>query len=229
MDRRFVGRLYTRVLHKYFLRDLWFDLQLEAKREAVDYIKAHLRDAAPRRDRDDLLDFAAERARAEGLNGLVCEFGVSGGKSIRRLAGAFPQVHGFDSFKGLPEDWSGTRETRGRFSQKGRLPKVPANARLHPGWFEQSLPPFLQAHPGPASLLHLDADLYSSTKTVLTLMTPRIRPGTVPLFDEYLGYWNWRAHEYRALQEWVRESGATYSYIGFNTSGGQVAVRVDTI
>ena len=61
-----------------------------------------------------------------------------------------------------------------------------ANVRLHRGWFDASLPAFLAremavgevALPLHVSFLHIDCDLYSSTKTVLTLLAPAIRTGT---------------------------------------------------
>jgi hypothetical protein len=229
MDNRFSGNLYTRFIHKYFLRDLWFDLQLEAKREAVAYIKAHMRAAAPQCDRLSLLDFATELAKAEALNSIVAEFGVSKGKTVRHLARLWPRVHGFDSFEGLPDRWTGTFEGKGAFSLGGKPPRVPANVTLHKGWFDETIPAFLATHEGPAALLHLDADIYASTKTVLDLFTPRIKPGTILVFDEYFAYWGWREHEFKALADWKAETGATTSYRGFSTTGGQVAVRVDTI
>lgn len=227
MDRRILGRAYRRLIHKYFVNDLMLDLRLAAKRETVAYIQPHLKTAMLFPDRYAVLDFAATRAKANRPDGLVCEFGVAGGKTLRYLAQRTNGlVHGFDSFEGLPEDWVGTGERAGRFHAKGRLPKTAANARLHVGWFEASIPPFLEAHPGPVSLLHLDADLYSSTKTVLDLFKDRIGPGAVLVFDEYYNYPNWREHEYKAFQEFVAATGLAYKYIAFSTLQGQAAVEI---
>lgn len=227
MDQRFLGRLYRRLVHKYFVNDLMLDLRLQAKQETIAYITPHLNDAMLLADRYALLDHALETAAKAGLSGLTCEFGVAGGKTLRYIAKKTQGlVHGFDSFEGLPEDWTGTAEKAGRFSRKGALPKTAANVRLHPGWFDQSLPKFLEAHPGPASFLHMDADIYSSTRTVLTLMRPRIQPGTVLQFDEYYNYPNWRMHEHRAFQEFVAETGLLYRYIGFSMLQGQAAVQI---
>ncbi len=227
MDDRFAGRLYRRIIHKYFLADVGLELRLAARREAADYIRAHLGEALLMPDRYALLDHALQRGLAAHPEGLVCEFGVAGGKTLSFLAKRIKRdVHGFDSFEGLPDDWSGTAERAGRFSRKAKPPRVPANARLHVGWFDATLPRFLQAHPGPLALLHLDADLYSSTKTVLTLMRDRIRPGTAIVFDEYLNYPGWRAHEHKAFQEFVGEAGLKYRYIGFSTLQGQAAAQI---
>lgn len=227
MDNRFVGRLYRRILHKYFLADVGLELRLAARREAAAYIQAHIADAMLLPDRYALLDYALARALKAHPQGLVCEFGVAGGKTLTFLAKRAPgDVHGFDSFEGLPEDWTGAGERAGRFSRKAKPPRVPANARLHVGWFDATVPRFLEAHAGPAALVHLDADLYSSTKTALSLLRERIGPGTVLVFDEYLNYPGWRAHEHKAFQEFVGETGLRYRYIGFSTLQGQAAAEI---
>jgi hypothetical protein len=58
-------------------------------------------------------------------NGLILEFGVRHGTSIRQLASLTPQnpIYGFDSFEGLPEDWH--QESKEVYSTRGKIPKVP--------------------------------------------------------------------------------------------------------
>jgi len=220
----FFARAYRKILHSFYANDLWIDLRLRAKREAVDYIVAHMPDALVREDRFDLLAFALSRAPAEGL---VLEFGVEKGASLRHLAGLTNRtVHGFDSFEGLPGDWGGTKEAKGAFDLRGRLPKVPANAKLHVGWFDATLPAFLATDSAPAALIHVDCDIYSSTVTIFTALNERIRPGTVIVFDEYFNYPGWRNHEYKAFQEFIAAGGLGYDYIGFSAEKGHVAVRI---
>jgi hypothetical protein len=224
MDGRIEGRLYRRIVHKYFLNDLMFELRLQAKHEAVAFIREHLDTALLVEDRYKLLAYALEQAPRAGL---FCEFGVAGGKTIRRIAERVTGlVHGFDSFEGLPEDWAGTDQRRGSFSQKGRLPKVPANVRFHVGWFDATIPAFLKGDAGDVAFLHMDADIYSSTKIALTLLKDRIKPGAVMVFDEYLNYPAWAAHEHRALSEFLAETGLACRYIGFSTLRGQAAVKI---
>jgi predicted O-methyltransferase YrrM len=226
MDKRWTARLYRRFLHKYFLNDLWFDLQLAAKREAVAYIQANMASAMMTRDRFALLRYALGMVK---LNGLILEFGVEKGASLRTLAEIHQgEVHGFDSFEGLPEDWSGTYEHKGKFSMRGQQPKLPPNAKLHVGWFDKTLPAFLAATPGDAALVHVDCDIYSSAKTVFDLLGPRIKPGTIIVFDEYFNYPAWRHHEYKAFQEFVTAGGRRYSYVGFSAEKGHVAVRMES-
>ncbi|WP_235686605.1 class I SAM-dependent methyltransferase [Tomitella gaofuii] len=159
--------------------------------------------------------------------GLVAEFGVYSGATLRRIAARRPGAHGFDSFEGLPEDWRGPYR-RGTFAVD-RIPRVD-DATLHVGWFENTVAPFLAETPGPAAFLHLDADLYSSTATVLSAFADRIVPGTVLVFDEYFNYPGWQAHEHKAFSEFVARTGVGFDYLAYNSRGQQVAVRIrDTL
>jgi hypothetical protein len=218
------ARAYRKFLHSFYANDLWIDLRLHAKREAVDYIIANMQDALVLPDRLDLLKFALSRAPADGL---VLEFGVEKGASLRHLASLTPRiVHGFDSFAGLPGDWSGTKEAKGAFDQRGKLPRIPPNAELHVGWFDATLPPFLAGDPSPCALVHVDCDIYVSTVAVFTELAPRIVPGTVIVFDEYFNYPGWRNHEYKAFQEFIDGFGRGYRYLGFAAEKGHVAVQI---
>ena len=72
---------------------------------------------------------------------------------------------------------------------------------LVPGWFEQSLPAFLQRWPGRAAIVHVDCDLYQSTRTCLLGLVQRFQVGTVLLFDEYYNYPGFARHEWLAWRE----------------------------
>ena len=130
--------------------------------------------------------------------GLILEFGVATGNTIRHLAKLFPSrtIYGFDSFDGLPEAWGNYRA--GHFACA--VPDVPSNVALVAGLFEKTLPAFLAQHEGRAALVHIDCDLYSSTRTVLDLLSPRIITGTVIVLDEY---WIVEEHERRAFDEFI--------------------------
>ncbi|HYE00834.1 MAG TPA: class I SAM-dependent methyltransferase [Alphaproteobacteria bacterium] len=164
-------------------------------------------------------------AEAEGP-GLVLEFGVRRGASIAALAQAEPEteIHGFDSFEGLPEGWF--TAPQGLLTTGKSLPAVPPNVTLHPGWFDDTLPAFLAAHPGPVRFVNIDSDIYASARTALTLLAPRIRPGTMLVFDEMIGNRSWREDEYRAFQEFVAAEGVLYEITALSPYTKQVAVRV---
>ncbi len=176
------------------------------------------------KDKTSLLHFAISQANLEGL---MLEFGVAGGKTIKRIAGAVSQkVYGFDSFEGLPEDWTHFQR-KGRFSSSGETPsKLPDNVVLVKGWFDVSLPAFINDHPEDIKFLHIDCDLYSSAKTVLSSLAEQIKPGTVILFDEYFNYPGWQKHEYKAFDEFVEEHNISFKYIGFASQHFSVAVVI---
>jgi predicted O-methyltransferase YrrM len=170
-----------------------------------------------------LLDHAIAASTAPGL---VLEFGVYFGRSIRRLPrGDDGLVHGFDSFEGLPEHW-GARDARGALSTGGRLPTVPEHVRLHRGWFADTLPGFLAAHPGPVRLVHIDCDLYASTVTVLDGLAARLRAGAVLVFDDFLAYPGYEAHEFRAWHEFAARAALKSEWLGFTLVGREAALRV---
>ena len=160
-------------------------------------------------------------------SGLVLEFGVRFGTSIRQIARLAPQaVHGFDSFEGLPEAWHG--EAAGSYSTLGAIPEVPANVILHKGWFDQTLPVFLANESALVRFMNIDCDLYSSTRTILELLAPRIAEGTVMVFDEYFGHEHWREDEFKAFQEAAAANGWQYRYIGFSLCTRQAVIRVES-
>jgi hypothetical protein len=218
-------RLYRRFFLKYHGRYLITELQLRARQRSVDYIVAEMGDASIFEDRWALLCHAVGEAPPDGL---MIECGVADGASLRHTAhDSVRRFHGFDSFEGLPEAWAGTFEQKGKFGRGGTLPEVPSNVALHKGWFEQTLPAFLAAHPDDSvAFLHVDCDIYSSTVTVLRTLAPRLKPGTVLVFDEYFNYPNWQRHEWRAFQEFIRDTGLSYRYLGFAQKNGHVAVRL---
>lgn len=175
----------------------------------------------PRRNQ---LHQAALRARR--TPGLILEFGVAGGHSINFIADQVKdeKVFGFDSFEGLPEDWTNTYK-KGHFAQS--LPEVRDNVELVVGWFDHTLPEFLSRHPGPVSYLHVDCDLYSSTKIIFEMLAERIVPGTVIVFDEFFNYPTWRDHEYKAFIEFVEARGIPFRYLGAVNCNKQVAVVIE--
>ncbi|AWK85829.1 hypothetical protein DEW08_02545 [Azospirillum thermophilum] len=157
--------------------------------------------------------------------GLVLEFGVRRGTSLDHIAGAAGQtVHGFDSFEGLPEGWVNT--ARGALTTGKQLPPVRPNARLHVGWFEDTLPGFMAAHPEPVRFVNIDSDLYSSARTVLTALAGRLVPGSILVFDEFIGNRSWREDEFRAFHEFAAETGARFEYFAVSPYTKQVAVRL---
>jgi len=195
----------------------------EAQRQSAEYAREHMRGAMILDRREEILDLALARAPEDGV---LLEFGVASGDSIRHLAGRTGRtIHGFDSFQGLPEDWPGRHEGKGHYSTDGRLPEVPPTVRLHKGTFDDTLPAFLAKETGTAALIHMDCDLYTSTKTVLDALADRIAPGTVILFDEYFNFVGWREHEFKAFHEFLVESGLGYRYLAWSYQQAAVIIE----
>jgi methyltransferase family protein len=202
------------------------DIHAAGERTAVvsteEFVREHLPTARTFPTPAETLAHALSLAPADGM---ACEFGVFGGSTLKTIAAARSgqEVYGFDSFRGLPEDWR-PNIPAGAFHAE-EVPEVDG-ATIVPGWFDDTLPGFLAEHPGPVSFLHLDADLYSSTRTVLDLIGGRLRPGTVVLFDEYFNYPGWERHEHLAWREFVDRTGVSFDYVCYTSNNEQLAVRI---
>lgn len=191
---------------------------------SADYAEKHLKDAMIFDKTNKLWNYSGRSAHLEG--GLILEFGVFKGKSINHFSKIFPTetLHGFDSFEGLAEDWTGYYLPKGSFDLGGNLPKVNDNVTLHKGWFDKTLPAFLKKNPGDIRFCHIDCDTYDSSLFVLKTIAKRLVKGSIITFDEYYGYPNWENGEYKAWQSVCKKNGIKYKYIAF--ADMQVAVEI---
>ena len=161
--------------------------------------------------------------------GAVLEFGVYHGLSLGKLARRIATpIHGFDSFEGLPEDWK-PGEPKGSYSTAGRVPKMPPHVELHRGWFEDTLPRYAAKHKDKLRFVHVDCDLYSSTHTVLEGLYPLLQPGSVFMFDEYLGFEGFEQHEFRAWHEFAERHKIRYEYTAFALMAKQAVLKVTAL
>jgi len=173
-------------------------------------------------------DLAISQIPPSLSSGLILEFGVFQGRSINHIAKklSFSKIDGFDSFEGLPEAWrDGYAEGSFKMNQ---LPTVESNVTLHKGWFDSTLPAFLEKVESGINVgyLHVDCDLYSSTKTIFACLANRIKSGTVIVFDEYFNYPGWQGGEFKAFKEFIAYSGLSYEYLTYNRLHEQVAVQI---
>ena len=191
-------------------------------RSTVDYVDRHMTEVPAFASKLELITHALAQAKKD--SGLFCEFGVFSGGTINHIADLTQgPVYGFDSFEGLPEGWYGLE--KGHFTVVG-LPEVRPNVELIKGWFNETLPKFLLEHPSNLTFLHVDCDLYSSTRTVFSELAPRVTVNSVIVFDEYFNYPGWEQGEFKAFQEFIVNSPFLYDYIGYNKFGQQVAVII---
>ncbi len=141
----------------------------------------------------------------ENLQSDICylEFGVAAGHSFKWWAehngNPKSQFHGFDTFEGLPEDWGVFKA--GDMSTGSKFPDIKdERVTFHKGLFQKTLPGFIQkANWTQRKVIHMDADLYSSTLYVLTMLAPYLKKDDVVMFDEYTV----PRHEFLAFKNFV--------------------------
>jgi hypothetical protein len=143
---------------------------------------------------------------------LYLEFGVYRGRSMRiwssLLRNPRSSLQGFDSFEGLPESWD-LSAGKGHFALDGAIPVIEdSRVSFSKGWFSETLPRFVLP-PHERLVVNFDADLYSSTKTVLDFLKPYISVGTYLYFDEFQA----REHESKAFDEFLSETGWTFQVV----------------
>jgi len=220
---RWAVRFELQRLKDIDLHDTGSELQRRALADTVDYIQQHMAEVDSVESYLEVLTLGLKQVGNQ--EGLYLEFGVFSGHTINHIAGQVDKpVYGFDSFEGLPERWRDSLEA-GHFKVNA-LPEVRQNVTLVKGWFDKTLPEFLQTHPGDVAFLHVDCDLYSSTRTIFAGLAPRIKPGTVIVFDEYFSYPGWREGEFKAFHEFIVRAGLKFEYLNYNRKGEQVCLRI---
>lgn len=160
-------------------------------------------------------------------NNSVClEFGVNVGYSLQYCAWKRPDCswYGFDSFRGLPEDWIQNSMTVKRkgvdWNHFGIIPQIPEthkfckdcpeqwcdNVVLIPGWFSETINLFIEKYQiEKVDMINIDCDIYSSTKDVLFLLNSHIEEGCILHFDDFGWYEKFKEHQIKAFVEWLNE------------------------
>ncbi|MFT4800724.1 class I SAM-dependent methyltransferase [Patiriisocius sp. Uisw_047] len=213
--------------------DIKYGLQELALRETCEWIQDNVPVNLIFSDRYALLDESIKNM--EDQKGLILEFGVYRGSTINFIAKKInddAKIFGFDSFEGLNEAW--IFNNVGGFSDVGgALPSVPDNVELVKGYFDETLPNFVNEQKDNISLLHIDSDLYSSCKTIFDFLHDRIVVGTVIVFDEFFNYPDWKNGEFKAWGEFLKDNNIEFKYLGYTyqrtkrfKSGNQLAVQV---
>jgi hypothetical protein len=221
MDKEYFDKLIEKLddLNNNFANTYLYDFPVfllgkRAVEKSADYIEENMSDAIAitTNYKYDMWNCVINKLT---LDGYMAEFGVFKGTSINYLANLLnPKIiYGFDSFFGLEEDFS-LDYSKGQLNANGILPKVEDNVILVQGSFSDTLPKWLTEHKGIFSFLNIDCDTYTATSTVLNCLGPeRIVPGTFILFDEYLGFFGWENHEYKAWKEYCLKNNVKYRYV----------------
>lgn len=157
------------------------------------------------------------------------EFGVFMGNSIRSWLGLnrneTSTFHGFDCFEGLPENWKEGAD-KGAYSAGGNTPQVDDDrCTFVAGLFQDTLPDFVESFdPKNRLVIHMDADLYSSTFYGLAMLDRFIKPGTVILFDEFLSKGG--SHEFAALYDYGRTYYKKWKFIAAREDHTKLAIEI---
>jgi hypothetical protein len=207
-------QLLNSKLHNVLYKRVPLVLFNRAVEKSADYVEKNMRGAIifSGSHKPNMWNCAASKIK---LNGYIAEFGVFQGESVNFLAKLIhpKQIFGFDSFKGLEEDYV-LDHPKGSFNQNGILPVVEENVFLVKGSFSESLPKWLNDNKGIFSLINIDCDTYESTSTVLNnIGSDRIVSGTFILFDEYFGFYGWEDCEFKAWQEYCYKNNVKYKYV----------------
>ena len=168
--------------------------------------------------------------RATQLNtekGHFLEFGVFDGESINFLSKQIKNnIYGFDSFRGLKDDWIGHNLVSGHFDRKGKIPKLEKNVKPVVGWVQDTLPKFIiNEKISKVSFLHMDLDTYESTKFVLMKLKKYLTKNSIILFDQLYNYPGWKEGEFKALTEVFQEN--EYEYIAFSKFSKEVMIKIN--
>tara|TARA_B100000674_G_C37880984_1_gene934309 strand:+ start:103 stop:1317 length:1215 start_codon:yes stop_codon:yes gene_type:complete len=155
------------------------------------------------------------------------EFGVWRGSSFKYLIKTFKKGYGFDTFTGLPEDWSvgNNLEKAGTYSSDGNIPKIDGGIFIQ-GNFENTLPVFFSEKRPKASIINFDADLYSSTICALNYSKQVMDKDTILVFDEFLMNDSWEQDEFKALNEFCSHNSYSYEVLAVSFFTKQVAVKL---
>ena len=153
------------------------------------------------------------------------EFGVYKGYSLSTWAkiNNHPDSRfiGFDSFFGLPEYWNKTNP-KNTFTTEGEIPVIDdKRVSFVKGLFQETLYKFLSDFTVKSRLvIHIDADLYSSTLFCLAHLDHLIKQDSLVLFDEFHDLQN----EFLAFYDYTRSHNRKFTILA-RIYWSQVAVK----
>ena len=154
------------------------------------------------------------------------EFGVASGIAIKWWAekntNPESRFYGFDVFTGLPEDFGVMKKHH--YNTEGETPQVDdERVKFIKGLFQDSLPDFLNSYESKQrKVIHMDADLYSSTLFVLTRLIPLLKKDDIIIFDEF----GVPTHEFRAFTDFVSAYKLNYEILGAINNYLQLAIKI---
>lgn len=154
------------------------------------------------------------------------EFGVATGIAfkwwVEKNINPESRFFGFDVFTGLPEDFGVMKKEH--YNTAGQTPKIDDRRVMFiKGLFQESLPGFLSNYKSnQRKVIHMDADLYSSTLFVLTKLLPILKKDDIIIFDEF----GVPTHEFKAFTEIVSAYKLDYEFLGAINNYLQIAIKL---
>tara|TARA_B100001094_G_C18085743_1_gene747641 strand:- start:474 stop:1247 length:774 start_codon:yes stop_codon:yes gene_type:complete len=166
-------------------------------------------------------------------SGLVIEFGCWKGQTLDMISDFTENnVYGFDTFEGVNVNWESIDMNKFnvnnipkkvekldkfyRHKTTGQISTFNKNVIFIKGLFENTLPKFLLENNKEISFMHIDCDIYSSTKTIFNNCCKYIKNDCIIVFDELVNYPGFENGESKAFLEWVNENNITFNWIGMN-------------
>ena len=154
------------------------------------------------------------------------EFGVARGIALKwwveKNKNTSTRFYGFDVFTGSPEDFGVMKSYH--FDTQGETPKInDERVSFIKGLFQDTLFNFLSGfNSNRKMVIHMDADLYSSTLFVLTAIFPRLKKDDIIIFDEF----GVPTFEFRAFSDLVSAYNLEYELIGSINNYLQIAIKL---
>ncbi len=176
-------------------------------------------------DRFKLHEFVhGEEVKNQAIDYL--EFGVATGIAIKwwveKNINPKSNFYGFDVFTGLPENFGVMKKHH--YNTEGETPQInDERVSFIKGLFQDSLPVFLEKYNSvQRKVIHMDADLYSSTLFVLTRLIPYLRKDDILIFDEF----GVPTHEFRAFTDIVSSYNLKFEVLGAINNYLQIAIKL---
>ena len=200
----------------------WISLQQKNKIPFNDFFKLNRN----YKDRFKLHEYVLNSEQLINEQIYYLEFGVASGSSfgwwLSKNKNPNSKFFGFDTFNGLPEDWGIFK--KGEMAPN-KLTFDDNRFQFVQGLFQISVPKFLEEVKFESNIrkvIHLDADLFSSTLFALTSLANYLKPGDILMFDEFCV----PNHEFFAFNIFADSFLFHYKTLGAVNNYLQVALKV---
>lgn len=166
--------------------------------------------------RYNLYEFVIDKENLKNEDLIYLELGVCTGASFRWwMKNNFnhnSRFYGFDTFEGLPESWGIFFKSGDMQSKSPEL--TDERGEFIKGLFQDTLPIFLKNNEQlkhKRKVIHLDADLFSSTIFSLAVLYPYLQKGDILFFDEF----NVPNHEFLAYKIFTESFYVNLELLGY--------------